>query len=157
MTPGGRFPRAIVTCRSGIMEIRLALSRPLRVEAGQYINICIPDVSFWSFAQSPPMHCYLRVKKSSNSFKSVHQTRQGFSRAILEYAQRRVQANPDRIDSTLALFSGPHGKSVSIENYKTILMIASGFGIVTELPYLKRLIFDLSFQLLHLLPSNKTS
>jgi len=40
----------------------------------------------------------------------------------------------------LVLFSGPHGKSVPMEAYENILMVASDFGIAAYLPYLKQLI-----------------
>jgi NAD(P)H-flavin reductase len=38
------------------------------------------------------------------------------------------------------MFSGPHGQSIAMEKYETVLMVASGFGIAAQLPYLKRLI-----------------
>jgi NAD(P)H-flavin reductase len=41
----------------------------------------------------------------------------------------------------LVLFSGPHKASVAMEEYKNIIIIASGFGIVAHLPYLKQLIY----------------
>lgn len=42
--------RAVVTPAYGSVK----LSRPLKVEAGQYINLWIPSVSFWTFLQSHP-------------------------------------------------------------------------------------------------------
>jgi hypothetical protein len=52
-------------------------------------------------------------------------------------------AKSDNDDSSLylALFSGPHGISISIKNYEIILIIADSFGIVSHLPYLKQLIY----------------
>ena len=41
----------------------------------------------------------------------------------------------------LVLFSGPYGKSIPMDDYKNILMIASGFRITAHLPYLKQLIY----------------
>src|SRR5947208_2691041 len=41
----------------------------------------------------------------------------------------------------LSLFSGPHGTSAPVSDYETILMAASGFGMVAQLPYLKQLIY----------------
>lgn len=40
----------------------------------------------------------------------------------------------------LALFSGPHGISVLVGEYETVLMVATGFGIAAQLPYLRKLI-----------------
>jgi len=38
--------------KDDVVKISLTLSRPLKVKAGQYMNLLIPAVSFWSFAQS---------------------------------------------------------------------------------------------------------
>lgn len=40
----------------------------------------------------------------------------------------------------LAFFSGPHGLPVSVGDYGKVLMIATGFGIIAQLPLLKELI-----------------
>jgi NAD(P)H-flavin reductase len=40
----------------------------------------------------------------------------------------------------LVLFSRPHRKSIPIDDYENILMVASGFRITAHLPYLKQLI-----------------
>jgi len=42
----------------------------------------------------------------------------------------------------LAMFSGPHGASVPMDEYEIILMVASGFGIAAVGPYLKQLIHN---------------
>ena len=42
----------------------------------------------------------------------------------------------------LALISGPHRSSISVGNYKTVLIVASGFSIAAQLPYLKKLIYE---------------
>jgi NAD(P)H-flavin reductase len=55
--------------------------------------------------------------------------------------QRRSKPDHNDISSSVALFSGPHGTSAPVGNYETILMIADGFSIVTQLPYLKHLIY----------------
>ena len=43
---------------------------------------------------------------------------------------------------TLVLFSGPRGRSVSIDNYEVFLLIASGYGISAQLPYLSAILHD---------------
>jgi hypothetical protein len=40
------------------------------------------------------------------------------------------------------MFSGPHGASVPMDDYESILMVASGFGIAALGPYLKQLIHN---------------
>jgi NAD(P)H-flavin reductase len=61
--------------------------------------------------------------------------RRGLTRELLYHAKNRHAINP------LVLFSGPYGKSIPIDDYKNILIVASGFGIIVYLPYLKQLIY----------------
>jgi hypothetical protein len=46
--------RATITHDSGAVKIQLHLEKPLRVEAGRYVNLWMPSVSFWSFLQTHP-------------------------------------------------------------------------------------------------------
>ncbi|ELR03562.1 hypothetical protein VC83_02576 [Pseudogymnoascus destructans] len=39
------------------------------------------------------------------------------------------------------MFNGPHGPRVAMDEYESILMVATGFGIAAHLPHLKRLIY----------------
>ncbi|KAJ9654802.1 hypothetical protein H2201_008941 [Coniosporium apollinis] len=39
------------------------------------------------------------------------------------------------------MFSGPHGISAPVDKYKTVLMVASDFGVAAQLPYLKQAVF----------------
>jgi NAD(P)H-flavin reductase len=40
----------------------------------------------------------------------------------------------------LVLFSRPYGKSIPMDDYENILIVASSFGIIAHLLYLKQLI-----------------
>lgn len=50
----GRLPRAVITQVGSGFKISLIVHGKLKVEAGQYINLWIPSISFWSFLQSHP-------------------------------------------------------------------------------------------------------
>ncbi|KAJ3494077.1 hypothetical protein NLG97_g4307 [Lecanicillium saksenae] len=41
-----------------------------------------------------------------------------------------------------ALFTGPHGNSIPVGDYEVVLMVASGYGIAAQLPYLKQLLHN---------------
>jgi hypothetical protein len=43
--------------------------------------------------------------------------------------------------SFLALFTGPHGVSEEVSHYESVLVLASGSGIATAIPYLKKMIY----------------
>ncbi|KAI9715685.1 MAG: hypothetical protein M1812_005837 [Candelaria pacifica] len=119
----------------GVVKIRISLQRPLKVKAGQYINLWIPSVSFWSFMQSHPFVVISWADGPWNTLDLLVEPRKGLTRELLHHAK-----NDNIARSRLVLFSGPHGASVEMRDYKTVVMIASGFGIAAHLPYLRRLI-----------------
>jgi NAD(P)H-flavin reductase len=63
------------------------------------------------------------------------QPRRGFSKDLFSLAQYGAS-------TSIMMFTGPHGRSPSIERYENIIMIATGFGIAAHLPYLKKLIHE---------------
>ncbi|MCJ1473145.1 hypothetical protein MMC13_001796 [Lambiella insularis] len=130
--------RALVTQAEDAVKIQITLSRPLRVEAGQYINLWIPSVSFWSFLQSHPFVVTSWSAGEQNQLELFVEPRRGLMGELLYHAQAGER---DRaMGSRSALFSGPHGISTPVAEYESILMIASGFGMAALLPYLKQLI-----------------
>lgn len=126
--------RAHITQAGSAIRIRINLQRRLKIRAGQYINLWIPSVSFWSFAQSHPFVVISWAVREQDNLDLFVEPRRGLTRELLNHAKNSHVMHP------LVLFSGPHGRSVSIEAYETVLMVASGFGIAAQLPYLKRLI-----------------
>ena len=48
----------------------------------------------------------------------------------------------------LVVFSRPHGISIEIDEYGSILMLASGFGVAAHLLYLKKLIYSYNVRLI---------
>lgn len=69
-----------------------------------------------------------------DSLELFIEPRRGWTRKLLYHAQH------GRTEHSPVLLSGPHGKSVCMDGYGSVLMIASDFGIAAQLPYLKRLI-----------------
>lgn len=55
---------------------------------------------------------------------------------LLDYTEKGYTINP------LVLFSGPYGTNVQIGEYKSVLIVASGFSIAAFILYLKRLIYS---------------
>lgn len=128
------YSRANISQAGGAVRIRIHSQRRLRIKTGQYINLWIPFVSFWSFTQSHPFVVISWAAGEQDNLDLFIEPRRGLTRDILYHAKNSHVFNP------LVMFSGPYGKSVSMEGYETILMVASGFGIAAQLPYLKRLI-----------------
>ena len=119
-----------------VVKIRLALSRKLKVKAGQSINLWIPSVSFWSFMQSHPFMVTSWAEGYQDTLELFIEPRRGLTRELLRCGKYNIEINR----SHLALFSGPHGISTPVCTYESVIMIATGFGIAAQLPYLKQLI-----------------
>ncbi|OAL42592.1 hypothetical protein IQ07DRAFT_525845 [Pyrenochaeta sp. DS3sAY3a] len=64
----------------------------------------------------------------------------GFTQRLLLSSKAARKAG-GRLQPRLALFTGPYGTSASVNRYETVVMVASGFGIAGQLPYLKKLIY----------------
>jgi hypothetical protein len=119
------------------IRVRLSLPRPLKVDAGQYINLWIPGVGLGAWTQTHPFAVTSWSRGNQNTFELLVWPRQGLSKDLL----RHVQAVPDSSISFLALFSGPHGISEDVSHCESALVVASGVGIAAVIPYVKKMIY----------------
>ena len=133
--PLHKCPRANITSSCGMAKLQLHLSKPLRIEPGQYINLWLPSASFWAFGQCHPFVVTSWSPTPQTTLDLFIQPRRGFTRNLLHLA-RPVKEPSFR----LALFSGPHGQNFSVGQYEKVMMVADGAGIAAQLPYLRRLI-----------------
>lgn len=134
----GRLPRAVITKAGGGFQISLTVHGKLKVDAGQYINLWIPSVSFWSFLQS---HLFVVASCEEGEHTTLGllvDPQKGFTSKLQRLA--RYESGSNRSDFRLALFTGLHGVSAPLGEFERVLMVASGFGIVAQLPYLRQLI-----------------
>ena len=53
---------------------------------------------------------------------------------------RLAGTTPGHPVSFPAMFTGPHGASESVDEYETVLLMATDFGIAAATPYLKEMI-----------------
>ncbi|EHA21855.1 hypothetical protein ASPNIDRAFT_184149, partial [Aspergillus niger ATCC 1015] len=145
---GRGTPRAIVSFSASISEkndtvinavhIRVSLPRPVKVKAGQYINLWMPSVNLWSWTQTHPFMITSWSTDAQDSLELYVQPCNGLTADLCRYAR-------DAAGNSLAfvaLFSGPHGVSEDVKKYRTILVFASGSGIAAAIPYLKQIIHD---------------
>jgi len=128
----------MITQLHGAVKISIHLSKAVKVEPGQYINLWIPSVSFWAFLQSHPFVVTSWADGRQDTLELFVEPRKGLTRELLSHAE--TDGAGDTKSSRWALFSGPHWRSAAVGDYENVLMIADGFGIAAHLPYLKRLI-----------------
>lgn len=130
--------RAFVTYAEGSVKISIRLSRPLTIQAGQYINLWMPSASFSSFLQSHPFVVTSWSPEEQIQLELFMEPRRGLTRELLYHAQARERGA--KFSSRWVLFSGPYGISALVGEYESILMIVIGFGMAALLPYLSQMI-----------------
>jgi NAD(P)H-flavin reductase len=81
-------------------------------------------ITSWSRGQQTTLDLYVNARR-------------GLSATLLDRAQRA----PDGSVSFTAFVTGPHGISEPVNQYKSVLLIASGSSIATVISYLKKLIY----------------
>lgn len=135
---GSEFSRAYITHAYDTVSIRLKLSRPVKVKAGQYILLWIPigSVSYSSLVQIHPFTVTSWSEGEQDYLDLFIEPRKGFTKKLLTYSKLHHGGG-----CCPALFSGPHGISAPIGDYESVVLIASGFGIAAQLPHLKQLIY----------------
>ena len=74
-------------------------------------------------------------KSKLTTVQLLVEPRDGFTHRLFRYVSRSSYETKYRV-----LYSGPHGVPTSMKEYGSVLMIATGFGIVAILPYLKELV-----------------
>ena len=89
--------------------------------------------------QSHPFTVASWSPTEQGSLKLFIEPRKGFTSKLLRAGETKKPGD-DASLSYLALFTGPHGICFPVWDFKTVLMFATGFGIVAMLPYLENLI-----------------
>ncbi|KAK8118387.1 uncharacterized protein PG998_003013 [Apiospora kogelbergensis] len=128
--------RAIISDAHGFVHITLSLPRPCEIDAGQYVLLCVPRVSLLSFAQSHPFVVASWAEVGQNSIELIIQPRRGFTGKLLRHCRRQGGQSVQR----RAFITGPHGTNVAVNDYRTVLLVASGPGVIAMLPYLRKVI-----------------
>lgn len=136
------YCRAIIYSRQQVVRINLSVPRPWTVQAGQYINLWIPAASFRSLLtmQSHPLTIVSWTEGRWSNLELVVSPQRGLTKVFQSIAENNESTAAS--SPYLAFYSGPHGLSEPMGEYGTVLMFASGLGIVAQLPYIKQLLHD---------------
>ncbi|KAH7363947.1 hypothetical protein BKA65DRAFT_571993 [Rhexocercosporidium sp. MPI-PUGE-AT-0058] len=119
------------------IQLSIIPQEPLRMEAGQYINIYIPSVGVRSsvFLQTHPFVVTSWTGKTQTKLELVIERRRGWTKLLQSIIASEQSGGLNRV-----LFTGPHGAIIPVSNYEYVFMVASGYGIVAQLPLLERLV-----------------
>ncbi|KAI1288753.1 hypothetical protein F5Y03DRAFT_389042 [Xylaria venustula] len=108
---------ATVQEQGGGVEVRVRLARPLRFKAGQYIYLSLWRLSTLSIFESHPFQiCWAyRDESDQQVIVLLAQPRRGFTSRLLGPAPRKYRA----------LIERPYGKSLSLGESGTVLLLAT--------------------------------
>jgi hypothetical protein len=93
------------------------------VDAGRYVNLWIPSVSFWSFLQTHLFTVISWAAKEQDTLDLLIEPQRGLTRELLYHAKKGYTINP------IVIFTG---RNVAMDEFESILIVASGFGIIVK-------------------------
>lgn len=137
-TAGANTGDGIQITDPNIVEVHVRLSRPWKPKAGQYVYLCVPGVSGSSFAQFHPFYVswWYTVEKCEY-IVLVIQAQRGFTRNLISHATDDFDHHHFKMG---ALIEGPYGKEPNLSSYGTVVLVATGIGITSQIAYVKRLL-----------------
>ena len=115
------------------LVVHARIPRGWNVRAGQYVYLWVPGASPLSFMQSHPFIITQWNGEGSVSDKitMLLKVRNGFTRHLAECAPR---------SGMRAVVDGPYGEASCYGQYGTVLLLATGIGIVAHIPHVKEIL-----------------
>lgn len=136
------WPRAVLTLVGDAVHMKIKFPVSLKVRAGQHINLWMPGISLRSSLQSHPFVVTSATRDDSGtSLELIIEPRHGWTANVLSVARntgsRDAQAAPHEF---ITLFGGPYGASTNLSAFGVVVMVASGWGVIAQVPLLQNLI-----------------
>ncbi|KAH7228605.1 uncharacterized protein BKA55DRAFT_526647 [Fusarium redolens] len=114
------------------IQVRMTLRKPVKVEPGQYINLWIP-LGPLSGLQSHPFTVANWSIRAQTELKVFVGVKRGLTSKLRDAVKRGLKSN-------IGLYMGPYGATIAMKGYETILLVATGLGVVAVAPYLQGLV-----------------
>ena len=122
---------------SDAVHVHVRLTRAWKPHAGQFVYLCIPGVSYTSFAQLHPFYvAWWYCEGSDDYVVFIVQKQRGFTDRLF----LRRGNGLDRELEMRAVVEGPYGKELELDLYGTVVLFATGIGIAGQLPYVSQLL-----------------
>ncbi|KAK3646858.1 hypothetical protein LTR56_008346 [Elasticomyces elasticus] len=116
--------------------VELKLSRPWKIQPGDYIYLCVLTPKCYSFLQRHPFII--------TWWEDVHGTDKTQIIYVMLDPQRgwtkSVTKHASLFENKMAWLDGPFGQSNCLEQHGTVVLFASGNGIFAQLPLMKGLV-----------------
>jgi NAD(P)H-flavin reductase len=126
------------------VQVHIKLPRPWEFEAGQYLYLCIPalTISLWAWAQSHPyfVSWWFINSEGEQLVVLIVESRRGFSKSLTSHSHK----DDSHPKLWRAFIEGPFGHGIRLDDYGTVLLLATSISIASQLPYLKQLLHSYS-------------
>ncbi|KAJ6004609.1 rerric reductase like transmembrane component [Penicillium herquei] len=141
-----RLSNAVITCDpsarcsspapAGIpLTVRIMLPKPLKIDAGQYVNLWLPTASLLAWSQTHPFMVTSWSPERQEVLELLVQSRKGLTSTL-----RARVASSGRV-SLPALIDGPYGMTQAVDGFESVLVIATDFGIAGVISYMTKLVY----------------
>jgi predicted ferric reductase len=114
--------------------VKVNLPRPWKVKPGQYVYLTMIRPGLFSILQRHPF-MVANSESEGHDFQLRIQPRAGFTNRLL--TRSLVGATQLR-----AFIEGPYGHGFDLRDFGTVVLFASGIGIVGHLAYIQELVHD---------------
>jgi predicted ferric reductase len=118
------------------LVVHIRLARPWSVKPGQYVYLTMARSGFFSIFQRHPFMVASSELEGYDLALRI-QPEAGFTRRLLRLCPR----NRVKLEASASI-EGPYGRGFDLRDYGTVVLLASGMGIVGQLPYIQELVQD---------------
>ncbi|CAN9290163.1 unnamed protein product [Alternaria alternata] len=116
------------------LQVKVKLPRPWKVRPGQYVYLTMMRPGFFSILQRHPF-MVAGSEAQDHDFQLRIQPRAGFTSRLWT----RTLGGTREFS---AFVEGPYGHGFDLQNFGTVVLFASGIGIVGHLAYIQKLVLD---------------
>jgi hypothetical protein len=116
------------------LQVKVRLPRPWKVRPGQYVYLTMMRPRFFSILQRHPF-MVAGSEAQDHDFQLCIQPRVDFTSRLLT----RTLGGTREFS---AFVEGPYGHGFDLQNFGTVVLFASGIGIVGHLGYIQKLVLD---------------
>ena len=116
------------------LQVKVRLPRPWKVRPGQYVYLTMMRSGFFSILQRHPF-MVAGSEAQDHDFQLRIQPRAGFTSRLWT----RTLGGTREFS---AFVEGPYGHGFDLQNFGTVVLFASGIGIVGHLAYIQKLVLD---------------
>lgn len=134
--------RARLSLVGHVVRVDIVTPTTFDVHAGQYIHVWMPRISWSSFLQTHPF-VVASVRHRGPGLKGLKmelmvEPRRGWTFQLEQRAREDGSGPEER--SYRVLFSRPHGPGIPVDDYGLVVLVASGWGLMAQIPFLQHLI-----------------